>query len=254
MVPSRVRSYFRAMPIERLVVVGDAHLGAAPPAVEARLLDWLDEVPGLGDGLLLNGDLFGFWFGYRRAIPRAGIRVLARLAALARGMPVLMTGGNHDRWGESFWEPELGIRYGRSELRFTLGERPALAIHGDGLADPTRRAALKHRVIGHPLVSAGFRALPPDLGFRLADRLGRPLEPTPESERLAARAAELQRAWAERRLEQEDLTLLVMGHTHKPALLEPFRGRRYLNPGAWFDGYRYAIATSAGVSLKQYPG
>ena len=242
------------MPIEQLVVVGDAHLGAVPPVVEASLLRWLDDVPTLGDGLLVNGDLFAFWFGYRRVIPRAGVRVLARLAALARAMPVLMTGGNHDRWGASFWEPELGIRFGRSELRFELGQRPALAMHGDGLAEPTWRTALKQRIISHPIISAGFRALPADLAFRLAGRVGGPLESSPEAERLADRAAALQRCWAERWLREDNVCLLVMGHTHRPAAEEPAPGRHYLNPGAWFDGYRYAIATSGDLSLRQYPG
>src|SRR4026208_2372885 len=126
MVPSSARSYLRPMPIQQLVVVGDAHLGAAPPVVEATLLRWLDEGPKLGDGVLVNGGLLALWFRHRRAIPRAGVRVLARLAALARSMPVLMTGGNHARWGDSFWEPELGIRFGRSELAFELDQRPAL--------------------------------------------------------------------------------------------------------------------------------
>ncbi len=243
------------MSIERLVVAGDAHLGAAPPVVEETLLRWLDEVPQLGDGLLLNGDLFAFWFGYRRAIPRAGVRVLARLAALARAMPVLMTGGNHDRWGESFWEPELGIRFGRTGLRFELEDRPALALHGDGLAEPTWRAALKQRIISHPITSAGFRALPADLAFGFADRLGGPPEHGAQAERLADQAAALQRSWAEQRLrEAAELSLLVMGHTHRPAAAELLPGRRYLNPGAWSDGYRYAIATGSELSLRQYPG
>src|SRR4026208_1763729 len=95
MVPSSARSYLRPMPIQQLVVVGDAHLGAAPPVVEPTLLRWLDEVPKLGDGLLLNGDLFAFWFGYRRAIPRAGVRVLARLAALARRLARPVAAGEH---------------------------------------------------------------------------------------------------------------------------------------------------------------
>ena len=97
------------MAIERLVIVADAHLGGVPADVEAAFLEFLDAVPSLGDGLLINGDLFAFWFAYRRAIPREGVAVLARLAALARVLPVAMTGGNHDRWGDTFWEQELGI-------------------------------------------------------------------------------------------------------------------------------------------------
>lgn len=243
------------MPIQQLVILSDAHLGAVPVSVEETLLRFLDAVPDLGDGLLLNGDLFGFWFAYRQAIPRSGLRVLARIAALARKLPVLMTGGNHDRWGGSFWEPEFGIRFGTRELRFELGGRSALALHGDGLAEPSWRTALKHRLVSHPVVSLGFRLLPADLGFRLAGLWNGPLERTDRAVRLESRAAALQRAWAEGRLRQEpDLALLVMGHTHRAVSLEPEPGRRYLNPGAWLDGHRYAVATPASVELRQYPG
>lgn len=243
------------MPIQRLVIVSDAHLGAAPPAVEVALLRFLDEVPTLGDGLLLNGDLFGFWFGYRRAIPRAGVRVLARLAALVRTMPVLMTGGNHDRWGDAFWEPEFGIRFAARELRFPLGNGTALASHGDGLTPPTRGAALKQRIISHPLISAGFRALPADLGFWLADQVGGRFEHTAQRARLEDERAARQRVWAERKLrESPELALLVMGHSHRAVVAEPFPGRRYVNPGAWYDGYRYAVASDSAVELRQYAG
>jgi hypothetical protein len=32
-------------------------------------------------------------------------------------------------------------------------------------------------------------------------------------------------------------------------LTEPIAGRQYLNPGAWFDGFRYAVATESGAEL-----
>ncbi|HEV8600359.1 MAG TPA: hypothetical protein VGQ69_13455 [Gemmatimonadales bacterium] len=243
------------MPIQRLIVVADAHLGAVPASVEEALLRFLDELPKLGDGLLLNGDLFGFWFSYRRAIPRTGVRVLARLAALARRFPVLMTGGNRDRWGESFWEAELGIKFSAGELEFPLGRGKVLARHGDGIAEPTRRLALKHRIVGHPFTSACYRALPADLGFWLGARMGGGVELNAHAEQLRDRAAALQRRWAEDRLQHAaPNTLLVMGHTHRAVTEELLPNRRYLNPGAWLDGYRYASATDASVALMQYPG
>lgn len=245
------------MPIQHLVVVGDAHLGAAPAAAEASLLRFLDAVPDLGDGLLLNGDLFGFWFSYRHAIPRTGVKVLARIAALARTMPVMMTGGNHDRWGDgdSFWEGELGIRFAAHELRFALGGGTVLALHGDGLAAPTWGAALRQRLVTHPIISQGFRVLPAELGFWLAHRIGGHLEPSARRARLEDETAVLQHDWAERTLrEAQDISLLVLGHSHRAVALELFPGRRYLNPGAWFDGYRYAVATETTLALSQFPG
>jgi len=43
--------------------------------------------------------------------------------------------------------------------------------------------------------------------------------------------------------------LVIMGHTHRAVLTEPMAGRQYLNPGAWFDGFRYAVATESDAQL-----
>ena len=43
-----------------------------------------------------------------------------------------------------------------------------------------------------------------------------------------------------------------MGHTHQPATVRLDAGADYLNPGAWFDGYRYAVASDAGVELRRF--
>jgi UDP-2,3-diacylglucosamine hydrolase len=239
----------------QLVVLGDAHLGAAPPATEEALLAFLERVPGLGDCLLINGDLFDFWFAYRRVIPRAGFPVASALAVLRRKLPIAMTGGNHDRWGDSFWEDDLDIRFGSESLRFELGSQVVFAVHGDGLAEQTIGGRIVHRVVRHPLTAAVFRALPADLGFRLADRLSGTLgDPGTNSEGLE-RAAEAQEAWAEAKLRADSsIGLLVMGHTHRPRLSEPAPGRRFLNPGAWCDGWRYAVATDRKVELRTWNG
>jgi UDP-2,3-diacylglucosamine hydrolase len=243
------------MPPDRLVIVSDAHLGATPREVEERFLQFLDEVPALGDSLLINGDLFDFFFVYRRVIPRAGVRVVTRLATLARRVPVAMTGGNHDRWGGSFWESELAIKFSAGELRLPLGDRTVLAIHGDGVAEAHWRGRMIHRLTRHPVTAGVYRLLHPDVGFWLVKRLSGRLADSTHDALVLERAAARQRAWAFDRLrESPDVSLLVMGHTHLPALEEPFPGRRYLNPGAWFDGFRYALASDSGVELRQFPG
>jgi UDP-2,3-diacylglucosamine pyrophosphatase LpxH len=67
------------------------------------------------------------------------------------------------------------------------------------------------------------------------------------------RAAELQQNWAERLLQdQPSLGLVIMGHTHRPIIADIGENQQYLNPGAWFDGFRYAVATEAGAELRQF--
>ncbi|MGH7658712.1 MAG: hypothetical protein ACREL6_10805, partial [Gemmatimonadales bacterium] len=114
-------------------------------------------------------------------------------------------------------------------------------------------ATLMHHVTSSPAVIALYRALHPTIGFWLADRMGHKLGNTAREQAILDLAAERQRIWAEERLRQEpDLDMVIMGHTHRPALTEPVPGRHYLNPGAWLDGYAYAIVTGEGAELCRF--
>src|ERR671917_2112619 len=125
-----------------LVVVSDAHLGVAPPAAEEVLLEFLQACPTMGDCLLVNGDLFDFWFTYSRVIPRHGFHVAAALARLRRRLPIVMVGGNHDRWDRDFWERDLNLTFSPHRATFEIGTRKVTAIHGDGLAESRWQAKL----------------------------------------------------------------------------------------------------------------
>jgi UDP-2,3-diacylglucosamine hydrolase len=248
-----VGSIFGAVLGHTLVVVSDAHLGVASPVVEEALLEFFDTVPTLGDCLLVNGDLFDFWFSYTRVIPRRGFHVAAALARLRRRMPIVMVGGNHDRWDSHFWEQDLGLNFNPLRATFEIGRRTVAAIHGDGLAEPRWQARLIHQLIQHPATAAVYRVLHPDLGFRLVDLLSPVLGDHTVNEAKLDRAAGRQRDWAERFLARDPaIGLLIMGHTHRPVLAEPVPGKQYLNPGAWFDGFRYAIATESGAELRNF--
>ncbi len=244
---------FGAVLGHRLLIVSDAHLGRGTSKTEEAFLTFLAAAPELGDCLLVNGDLFEFWFTYQRVVSRAGFRVAAALAELRRRIPVVMTGGNHDRWGGTFWQKELGIEFSPSEVRLEIGSRIVLALHGDGVTESRPAARWLHRVTRHAVAIAGFRALHPDLGHWLVDHLSAGLgnaEPDPAAQ---AEAARQQQRWAEARLTSDaSIGAIVLGHTHKAMLSEPDPGRHYLNPGAWFDGYRYAVLSDDRTELTRF--
>ena len=242
------------MKCERLIIVGDAHLGRSTQETTAAFVAFLDTVPSLGDGLLITGDLLEFWFSYSRVVPRRGLAVVAALAQLQRQVPVLMAGGNHDRWGGTFWQNELGIEFTPSEGRFTIGNRPGLVVHGDGLVEGHWSGRLLHRITRHPATIALFGSLHPDAGLWLVERLSGVLGDRARTEVELSQGATGQLAWARARMNREpELALLAMGHTHRAALEELSPGRFYVNPGAWFDGYRYAIVTRQTASLAHFP-
>lgn len=240
------------MHCQRAVLVGDAHLGRGSPDTERAFLAFLETVPDLGDGLVITGDLFEFWFSYHRVVPRRNLAVVAGLAALRRRLPILMAGGNHDRWGGDFWHDDFGIEFAPGEGRFELAGRPAAVIHGDGITESHWSGRLLHQVTSHGATVSLFRAIHPDLGLWLIDRLSGVLGDRPRTEAEIAAASAHQAGWARQRLDsQGDLSLIVMGHTHRAAMAGP-AGSHYVNPGAWFDGYRYAVVDAAGAELRQF--
>jgi UDP-2,3-diacylglucosamine hydrolase len=87
-----------------------------------------------------------------------------------------------------------------------------------------------------------FRWLHPDLGARVARRVSATdhrADGPQEHDRDRAAALE---AWAVGKLAAEPrLELVVLGHTHIPALREVAPGRWYLNAGDWVYHHSYAV-------------
>ena len=236
------------------IVVSDAHLSEDSDDTSAAFNRFLEAVPDLGDHLLINGDLFEFWFTYRSVIPRA---VFPTLAALARarhaGVRLTVTGGNHDRWGAGFWKSELDAEFHRGDVEMDLAGWSSWVCHGDGLVELDTTGRLMHRITGHPFTARMFHLIHPDLSFWLVRRLSRHLAKRRYDETIVARAAEAQASYARRVLtDRPDLALVILGHTHRQTLESIEDNRWYLNPGAWVDGHRYAIISPEGPTLYEF--
>ncbi|HEX5005286.1 MAG TPA: UDP-2,3-diacylglucosamine diphosphatase [Gemmatimonadales bacterium] len=239
----------------RLLVLSDAHVGATPPAVEEALLAFLERAPTLGDSLLLNGDIFDFWFAYSRVIPRRSFHVAAEIRRARKRMPVAMVGGNHDRWGEDFWERDLDVRFAPLRMELAVGNRRVLAVHGDGVTESHWSASLMHRITRHPATVAVWKRVPPGFGFWVVDRMSHSLGNTVREDAALEGASRRQQAWGEEALRKDPgLGCVVMGHTHRPVLSEPRPGQQFLNPGAWLDGFKYGVVTETGAELAEWMG
>lgn len=241
------------MPIDQLLVIADAHLRADSGADEDAFLALLASAPARADALLLAGDIYDFWFAYRYLVPRHCIRTTARIVDLAARMPVYMLGGNHDRWGDTFWTPETGVHFDRRSLTLHVGTRNVLALHGDGLHEERSVAATLNRILDAPMAHRVFDLLPPAAGFAIARRLAHKPDFAAAHPGVVETATARQLAWATARLtEDRSIDTLILAHTHRAALAEILPGRWYLNPGPWLVERRYAIVTGDGIELLTF--
>jgi UDP-2,3-diacylglucosamine hydrolase len=248
------RVYSDAVSDQTVYVFGDAHLGEADEGVATALRQFLDVVPVSGDHVVINGDLFDFWFEYGTVIPRSAFRTLTCLANVrARGVQLTVTGGNHDRWGRGFWEREMDATFHPGNAVVTLAGWRAYLAHGDEIEDVRLSARLLHTVTRHPLTATMFRWVHPDLGYRWVRRFAGARGERNRDRATLERAAAVQLAWASSFLERRpEMDLVILGHTHRAALLAVGPRRWYLNPGAWMDGLRYAVIDASGPELRSY--
>jgi UDP-2,3-diacylglucosamine hydrolase len=232
-------------------VISDIHLGHAPDSVERSLLDFLRSLPSRAGSLMINGDLFEFWFEWRTVVPRSGVRALAALMDLRdAGVPVTMVAGNHDCWGGEVLR-DAGVTFLTGAWDGSMAGWRARVEHGDGLRTAEDRGyrALR-RVLRNPVAIRAYRMLHPDLATRLAmgsSRTSRNYQPRDEGRGLrAVAAAELAR--------RPELELLVYGHSHVATLERMPSGQIYANAGSWLDGPTYLVATPGRIALREWRG
>jgi UDP-2,3-diacylglucosamine hydrolase len=94
--------------------ISDAHFGSdsvkKEMAKEQKLLRFFDYVAQNGERLFIVGDLFDFWFEYRRVVPRGFTRILCGLNRLTElGLELHYVAGNHDFWMRDYLEKEFNF-------------------------------------------------------------------------------------------------------------------------------------------------
>lgn len=226
-------------------VVSDVHLGAVPEETERAFRRFLAHLPGRASRLLVNGDLFDFWFEYRHVILAEHYRVLAALRDVVEaGVPVAFVGGNHDGWAGPFLAERVGIELLDGPVEMELAGRRALVAHGDGVGRGDLKYRALRRVIRSRAAVGGFRLLHPDLGRAVALRASSTEHRASSGgdERATKHRAAFIRAWAEERLLADPgLGLVLAGHAHRGSVDEVAPGRFYVNSGDWLDGFDYVV-------------
>ena len=232
-------------------VISDVHLGHASPETERLLLSFLRALPGRASSLLINGDLFEFWFEWKSVVHRSGVRVLAALMDLRdAGVPVTMLAGNHDCWGGDVLR-DAGVDFQLGPWTGMLGGWRARVEHGDGLRLREDRGYRALRsVLRNRLAIRAFGILHPDWASRLAmgsSNASRTYQPR-DSGRGLRQVAESALA-ADRSLD-----LLIYGHSHVWALERMPSGNVYANAGSWLDAPTFLAVTPERIALRTWEG
>ena len=87
----------------KIYFASDFHLGLVgksdPVNREKHVVNWLDSVSDKAEAIYLVGDIFDFWWEYKKVVPRGFTRFLGKVSELTdSGIEVHFFTGNHDMW------------------------------------------------------------------------------------------------------------------------------------------------------------
>jgi UDP-2,3-diacylglucosamine hydrolase len=240
---------------QTVFIISDAHIGAQSAGEEekkaALLRSFLQYVAGQSARLIINGDLFDFWFEYHHAIPRTHFHLIAQLALMSRnGTTIDYVAGNHDFWLGTFMAQEVGLHVHRDEMELTCAGRRIYIRHGDGLLKKDHGYRVLKKILRHPLNIFLYRLLHPDIGVPLAlffSQMSRNAE-----KNVYFKTDEEYRAWAFKKID-EGYDGVILGHSHIPALVRHGQGW-YANAGNWIQAFTFINIDNGQPGLYRWDG
>jgi len=244
---------------KKLYLLSDFHLGAPNAAAslerEKAVVAFLESVRHDAGRIIIAGDIFDFWFEYKKAIPRGFTRLLGKLAELTdSGIPVEVFVGNHDMWMRDYFQQELNIPvhyepkvYEWNGKRFYIG-------HGDGLGPGDHGFKFIKKIFRNPVCQWLFGWLHPNLGIGLANYFSRKSrEKTGEAD---AEFLGADKEWliiyCKEVLLKEHYDYFIFGHRHYPIDFALNERSRYINLGDWIRNFTYASFDGQDVQLHHW--
>jgi len=246
-------------PKNKIYFASDQHFGAPDAASskvrEALFIKWLDNIKHDAKVLFLLGDLFDFWFEYKKVVPKGFIRVLGKIAELKdSGIDIHFFVGNHDLWMNGYFETELNIPVYHKPQVFTFNDKVFYIDHGDGLGPGDKGYKRMKKVFINPFSKWLFRWLHPDLGVRLGQYLStqNKLISGEEDVVFLGEDKEWLVQYSREMLNQQHFDYFVFGHRHLPMEIVLNKNSKYINLGDWVSHFTYAVFDGKNLELKSF--
>ncbi|MEX2426758.1 MAG: UDP-2,3-diacylglucosamine diphosphatase [Bacteroidales bacterium] len=244
---------------KNIYFASDFHLGMHPETEsrerEKRIVQWLRSIESNMQELWLLGDIFDYWFEYKKVVPRGFTRFIGTLADLSdRGIKIHLFSGNHDVWLYDYFPREIGAQIHHHPLITEMGGKTFYLSHGDGLTRKDRgylllKSIFRSRFLQwcyariHPNGSAAF-AQWWSKKSRYSKQLSYPFKGVEKEEQVVFAKETLKK--------DSEIDLFLFGHRHMPFDVEIAPGKRVICLGDWIWHSTYGVFDGEKFSLEKY--
>lgn len=246
-------------PGKHIYFASDFHLGLKagtdPLEREKHVVKWLSSVEANAAAIYLVGDVFDFWWEYRKVVPRGFTRFLGKISELTdSGIEVHFFTGNHDMWVSDYLSNECGMIIHTGDYVLEQADKRFYIAHGEGLGVNDRGYSILLWIFRNSLLRKLYSALHPSIGMGLGhgwsshSRLAKSYYTEfkgAENEPLVTYAAGM--------LEKNHIDYFIFGHRHI-ALDYPIGEKsRVFILGNWFNAPVYAEWDGSNVRMVDFP-
>jgi len=243
-------------PGKRIYLLSDFHLGAPNAELsllrEKKIVTFLEEIKSTAEQIFIVGDMFDFWYEYRKVVPKGHVRLLGKLAEISdAGIPIHFFVGNHDMWMKDYLQKELNIPVYFEPKEFEFNHKKFLIGHGDGLGPGDHGYKAMKKLFRNPFCQWVFGILPPYIGMGLANYMSRRSRATTgkNEEQFLGEEKEWLITYSKDMLKQQHYDFFIFGHRHLPIDYRIDGNGRYINLGDWITYFTYAYFDGKDVIL-----
>ena len=244
---------------KQIYFASDFHLGipnhTASLQREKKIVSWLQSIHSDAHEIYLLGDIFDFWWEYKKVIPKGFVRLQGKLAEICdSGIPVHYFLGNHDQWQNTYFTDEIGLIIHHHPIEKEILGKQFFIGHGDGLGPGDRGYKVLKRLFHSSIARWLFTRLHPNSALYLAHKWSKKSRYAHGGDVLPFSSAEDE--WLFRfcqsKLQQQYFDYFVFGHRHIPLNLPLNQGSRYINLGDWIQHFSYAKFDGENMAIHSF--
>ena len=244
--------------MSKIYFASDLHLGV--PNREKSLVreklfvQWLDEIKNDAEAIYLVGDIFDFWFEYKKAVPKGYVRLLGKLAEFSdSNIPIHIFTGNHDMWLFDYLEDEINAHIYREPIEISMKGKRFFISHGDGLGPGDNGYKLIKKIFKNKLCQWLFERIHPNLGISIAQYWSKKSRiANGEKDESYYGEKEWLTQFCKEKMKTIEVDYFIFGHRHLPLEVDLGNNTTYINLGEWVNYNSYAVFDGKKLELKRY--
>lgn len=237
----------------RAIFISDLHLREGDTATQAQFDAFMQQAAPGADQLYVLGDLLHVWLGDAMLAGDAyALKIVAQFKALAdSGTHIFMARGNRDFM--------IGHKFARAARATLLDEqtvielngRTTLLLHGDELCIDDVRYQRARRILRTDLFRVIGNALPRSARLAIARKLRS--ESDQHKSRTSMVIMDVNLEAVTHAMARHNASLLIHGHTHRPAHHRLANGQERWVMSDWQQDYGYLEYKDGTFTVKPWP-